>query len=129
MAKVRHVAVMVSDAKRLRDCYVEWREARVRVWSDHYRQRWCVRTRHDVSAERWQRWFDLMGLQRHLKVLGIFCRLWYRDGKRGYLADLPLVLRYTLNVAMRYPELREFAEWLRARVGEGDITRPVERIV
>ncbi len=51
------------------------------------------------------RWFDLIGVQRHIKVLGIFARLWYRDGKSGYLADLPLTLEYVRDTCTRYPEL------------------------
>jgi len=46
--------------------------------------------------------FEWMGLQRHLKVLGIFARLWHRDGKDGYLKDIPLVMEYTLKTARRY---------------------------
>ena len=61
-------------------------------------------------------WFDLMGLQRHIKVLGIFARLWLRDGKPGYLRDLPLVIRYTLEVASAHPETAAFAAWFRERV-------------
>ena len=52
---------------------------------------------------------DLIGLQRHIKVLGIFARLWYRDGKAGYLADLPLTLEYVRDTAGRYAELASFA--------------------
>ena len=48
--------------------------------------------------------FDKMGLQRHIKVLGIFARLCLRDGKSNYLYDLPLVIRYTLEAAQRYPQ-------------------------
>ena len=58
------------------------------------------------------RWFDLIGMQRHIKVLGIFARLWYRDGKPGYLRDLPLTLEYVRDTAWRYPELESFASWL-----------------
>ena len=50
-------------------------------------------------------WFDLMGVQRHLKVLGIFARLYHRDGKDGYLKDLPLVARYLRKACERYAEL------------------------
>jgi hypothetical protein len=53
-----------------------------------------------------------MGLQRHIKVLGIFCRLYYRDGKANYLNDLPLTLRYVLNIAKRYPEFTELVNYL-----------------
>lgn len=57
------------------------------------------------------KWFDWMGLQRHLKVLGIFARLWLRDSKPQYLHDLPLVVRYTLEVTGRYKELERFHQW------------------
>ena len=69
-----------------------------------------------VDPERFLRWFDWMGLQRHIKVLGIFARLWLRDGKPAYLDDLPLVMRYTREVAGAYAELAEFAGWFDARV-------------
>jgi len=58
------------------------------------------------------RWFDFMGLQRHIKVLGIFARLWLRDGKEGYLKDLPLTLKYTIEAAKKYEETQEFARLL-----------------
>jgi len=74
-----------------------------------------------VDRMRFLRWFDLMGLQRHIKVLGIFCRLWYRDGKRPYLDDLPLVWHYTISVASAYPQLADFCDLLRRVVGERDI--------
>ena len=61
-------------------------------------------------------WFDLIGLQRHIKVLGIFARLWLRDGKAGYLNYLPLVLHYVMEVAARYPPAAEFVEWMQVRV-------------
>jgi aminoglycoside/choline kinase family phosphotransferase len=51
------------------------------------------------------RWFDFMGLQRHIKILGIFARLAIRDGKEGYIKDIPLTLKYVLDVALKYPEL------------------------
>ena len=53
-----------------------------------------------------------MGLQRHLKVLGIFARLYLRDGKDGYLKDLPLTLKYVLEVSEKYPELDELHQLL-----------------
>jgi aminoglycoside/choline kinase family phosphotransferase len=49
-------------------------------------------------------------------VLGIFARLWLRDGKPGYLNDLPLVLRYTMEIAARYPQAADFVEWMQVRV-------------
>ena len=108
----------------LRDCYIEWPAARVYAWANAYRDRLVDTSVLKFGEVRWKRWFDLMGLQRHIKVLGIFCRLWYRDGKAGYLDDLPLVLRYTLDVARRYTELAPFAAWLRDTVGARDVTKP-----
>ncbi|MDB2405437.1 phosphotransferase [Arcobacteraceae bacterium] len=65
-----------------------------------------------VSDEEFLEWFDFMGLQRHLKVLGIFARLSLRDGKDGYLKDLPLTLEYVLQVCKKYPELDELNQLL-----------------
>jgi len=62
-------------------------------------------TKLQVSDEQFLEWFDFMGLQRHLKVLGIFARLYLRDNKDGYLKDLPLTLEYLLEVCKKYPEL------------------------
>ena len=121
-----HGPLAYDLASLLRDCYIAWDEARVVQWVEQYRQRAQQAGLLDatVDRERFQRWFDLIGLQRHIKVLGIFCRLWYRDGKRGYLADLPRVLGYVLTVARRYPELADFAALIERCVGERDITAP-----
>ncbi len=54
-----------------------------------------------------------MGMQRHIKVLGIFSRLYLRDGKDGYLKDIPLTLKYTIDAASRYTETQELAELLK----------------
>lgn len=110
----------------LRDCYIAWDSARVAGWVEGYRLR--AAAAHligpDVDSTRFMRWFDLIGLQRHIKVLGIFCRLWYRDGKVRYLADLPLVWRYTMDVAHRYPELTAFAYLLEHAMGQREISEP-----
>lgn len=97
----------------LRDCYIAWPEARVRDWAlGYYRRAGASGLLDAVEAERFERWFDLMGMQRHLKACGIFARLSLRDGKHGYLADIPRTLGYVLDVAGRYPELHEFGDWL-----------------
>lgn len=96
----------------LKDCYIRWPLARVYGWAEQYRQRAVAAGLVQAGTTRWRRWFDWMGLQRHLKVLGIFARLWYRDGKAGYLNDLPLVLDYTLETCERYGELAGFGQWL-----------------
>ncbi len=110
----------------LRDCYIVWPETRVERWALDYRLRLIdagLLPVH-VGPQAFLRSFDLMGLQRHLKVLGIFCRLWYRDGKRGYLADLPRVYAYAMDVARRYPELAPLAALLERAVADRDLTAP-----
>ncbi len=97
----------------LRDCYYRLAEPELERYFRQYLDAAAVPM---VARARWRRWFDLMGLQRHLKVLGIFARLWLRDGKARYLDDLPLVIRYVLEVAERYPETRPFARWFAARL-------------
>jgi N-acetylmuramate 1-kinase len=104
----------------LKDCYVCWPRSRVAAWLDDYRARLSA-AGVNVGADESEflRWFELAGLQRHLKVLGIFSRLWYRDGKREYLADLPLTLRYVRDTAARYAELRRFSAWIEAALVPG----------
>ncbi|MFZ9141119.1 MAG: aminoglycoside phosphotransferase family protein [Burkholderiaceae bacterium] len=87
----------------LRDAYIQWDEAQQLDWAIRYWQdaRSAGLPIREDFADFW-RDFELMGLQRHLKVLGIFARLFHRDGKENYLKDLPLVLQYTRSVASRY---------------------------
>jgi aminoglycoside/choline kinase family phosphotransferase len=90
----------------LRDAYIEWDEEQVLDWAIRYWER----ARHaglpvSTDIDSFYRDFEFMGLQRHLKILGIFCRLAYRDGKQNYLADLPLVLSYVRKTAQRYNTL------------------------
>ncbi len=101
----------------LKDCYVVWPRKRLLAWLDRYREK-AGAAGLDVAASRTEflAWFDRMGLQRHLKVLGIFSRLWHRDGKSGYLGDLPRVLDYTLDVTSSVPELSDFDAYLRRQV-------------
>lgn len=108
----------------LRDCYIVWSDARVYAWADAFRARAEAAGLLRVEPAQFRRWFDLMGLQRHIKVLGIFCRLWYRDGKAGYLGDLPRVWTYTRDVGRRYPEIAPLIELLERRIGERNLTTP-----
>lgn len=97
----------------LKDCYIVWPESRVAGWLAHYRASLAEAGLPLAASEgEFRRWFDLMGLQRHIKVLGIFARLYYRDGKPGYLKDLPRVLAYTRAAAAAYPDTEGFARWL-----------------
>lgn len=116
-------AITYDLASLLRDCYIRWDATRVHVWVEHYRGRLVAFGLIDASVtpEQFRRWFDLIGLQRHIKVLGIFCRLWYRDGKRGYLDDLPRVFDYVVEVASGYPELAALASLLREAAGTRDL--------
>jgi aminoglycoside/choline kinase family phosphotransferase len=111
-------------ASLLRDCYIEWPEERVYAWVEAYRQRLAAAGMAVGDAAAFRRAFDLMGLQRHLKVLGIFCRLWYRDGKPGYLADLPLVWAYTQRVGVRHPETAPLIARIEGWLGDRDISVP-----
>jgi len=101
----------------LKDCYISWSRERVERWVKGYRRVLGTLGANVGDSEyQFMRWFDVIGAQRHIKVLGIFARLWHRDGKIGYLADLPLVLNYVLDACRRYPELVEFGRWLEWRV-------------
>jgi aminoglycoside/choline kinase family phosphotransferase len=101
----------------LKDCYISWSRERVERWVRGYR-RVLGNLGANVGDSEYQfmRWFDLIGVQRHVKVLGVFARLWHRDGKIGYLADLPLTFEYVRDACRRYPELVEFERWLAWRV-------------
>lgn len=101
----------------LRDCYIAWPDDQVQMWVEKFRQTVQRAGRDDVSdASQFRRWFDLMGMQRHLKAAGIFVRLKLRDGKTGYLKDIPRTLGYVAEAGKRYPELREFADFVERRV-------------
>jgi aminoglycoside/choline kinase family phosphotransferase len=95
-----------------KDAFVSWPEARVQGWLRHYWQQAC---RLGVPVPvRWEDFFrasDLMGVQRHLKVIGIFARICHRDGKPRYLDDAPRFFRYIEAVLARRPELAELG-WL-----------------
>ena len=104
----------------LRDCYIVWPAERVRGWALEFREMALAvglitnDSEHDEQA--FLRDFDLMGLQRHLKVIGIFSRLNLRDGKSSYMADIPLVIDYVLKVAAQHPEMNEFVRWFESKI-------------
>ena len=102
----------------LKDCYIRWPGAQTRELALEYYRSAMKAGLLDVgiSESTYLRWFDWMGLQRHIKVLGIFARLHLRDNKPHYLKDLPLVIRYTLEVAVTYSELTPFANWFREKL-------------
>ena len=90
----------------LRDCYIEWPRAQVQSWALTYlRRAIAAGVMPDQSDAQLMRWFDWMGMQRHLKAAGIFARLHHRDGKPNYLKDIPRTLSYVADVTRRYSEL------------------------
>lgn len=96
----------------LKDCYVGWpRDMVVKRALNFKDQLLANKIIEDVDNQTFLKWFDLMGLQRHIKVLGIFSRLALRDGKVSYLQDLPLVINYVLDASQRYSETQAFASW------------------
>ncbi len=107
----------------LRDCYIQWPNEKIAKWVLGYKkQAKDAGLMNKVPDATFIQWFDYMGLQRHIKVLGIFARLNHRDGKAHYLDDLPLTLHYVMEVANKYPLTRPlvdlFNEWdIPAKIG------------
>jgi len=94
----------------LRDCYIDWPQKKVYEWLDNFQAGSSILSSFSNYAVK--QWFDLIGLQRHIKVLGIFSRLWLRDSKKSYLSDIPRVFSYLVNVAKHYEEFHDFVYWL-----------------
>jgi aminoglycoside/choline kinase family phosphotransferase len=101
----------------LRDCYVAWPQERVLAWAREFR-RLAASAGLETGADEagFLRWFDLMGVQRHLKAAGIFARLWHRDGKPGYLPDVPRTLGYIVEACARHDDLAALGALVRERV-------------
>ena len=107
--------VMYDPVSLLKDCYIEWPRSRQLEWLSQFIEGAIDSDiRKQTSTADWVRWFDLMGLQRHLKVLGVFSRLSLRDGKHDYLHDIPRVMRYVREALTEYATLSDiahFTEW------------------
>ena len=100
----------------LRDCYIAWPKQQVELWMTQYYDRLLQAEVIACNPARFKRWFDLMGMQRHLKAIGIFSRLHLRDDKSNYLNDIPRTLSYVTSVCATYPELVEFSDFLQNHV-------------
>ena len=100
----------------LKDCYISWPEGRVNEWLFKYYKQLLELSLVDVDFDVFKRWFDLLGIQRHLKAAGIFARLNSRDGKSSYLKDIPRTLNYIYDASCRYPEFEHLALLLREQV-------------
>ena len=97
----------------LKDCYIDWPREKVEAWVSYFhKEALSSGIINGVSFDEFLRWFDLMGLQRHLKVAGIFSRLKHRDGKTGYLKDIPRTMDYIFDVLKRYPEFQPLQKLL-----------------
>ena len=103
-------------ASIFKDCYIEWPRQRQLEWLRDYHQKLSHASAKiqragalsHIDFDQLVCWYDATALQRHLKVLGIFCRLNYRDNKSNYINDLPLVKRYVLDALPRYPQFKAF---------------------
>ena len=90
----------------LRDCYIVWPDEKIQQWIDLYLKKASqAGLVNGIDAKQFVEWFDWMGIQRHVKVAGIFSRLFYRDGKSQYLDDIPTVMNYLESVSGKYREL------------------------
>jgi len=95
----------------LKDCYISWPNRQLNEWLEYYYiliyQNNLLKS---IAKDNFLRWFDWMGIQRHLKASGIFARLYHRDGKSGYLKDIPRTLNYIVEASAGYPELKYLHE-------------------
>lgn len=98
----------------LRDCYFKLPNGELthllEFGYDEFKRQGLIT---NESFAQFKYWFDLTGLQRHLKAAGIFCRLYLRDGKKGYLANILPTLEYVIEVAAQYPELCDLSDWIK----------------
>lgn len=99
----------------LKDCYISWPRQQLEGWVRHFYDEWH-KGASKVSFEEFLYWFDMMGVQRQLKAIGIFARLNLRDGKPGYLGDIPRTLGYVLDTLPRYKMLPEFSSFLQLEI-------------
>ena len=99
-----------------KDCYIKWPADEINAWALRYYERLQSEITDDLTADDFLRHFDLMGVQRHLKAAGIFARLNHRDGKSGYLDDIPRTLSYISDIAPQYEELSILSNLLEERI-------------
>lgn len=100
----------------LRDCYIRWPQQCIEPLIEHYYGVMKAELKLSISYDTWVKWFDLMGIQRHIKAAGIFARLYHRDNKPGYLKDIPLTLSYIADIAAKYPSLVFLSELVNNKV-------------
>ena len=99
----------------LKDCYVRWPEEQVREWARDFYAASDSSIQDQLDVGQFMRYFELMGVQRHLKAAGIFARLNYRDGKAAYMGDVPRTLGYIIELGSRYEALGFLAQLIGER--------------
>lgn len=99
-----------------RDAYVQWNADRVYRWFKIFYDLMPETSKQERDFEQFKKDADMMAIQRHIKILGIFVRLFERDGKSGYLKDLPRVMWYLLEESKPYPELQPFMHFIHTTV-------------
>jgi N-acetylmuramate 1-kinase len=109
-------AITYDLVSLLKDCYIQWPEQKVKKWCKNYYDQLVKQRIYPHSFTQFYQDFEWMGMQRHIKVLGIFCRLNYRDHKPQYLADLKLTFDYLTQAVAKYPALKAFELFLQQRV-------------
>lgn len=112
-----HGPITYDALSLLRDCYVRWPADQVRRWALGYKEKLQLMGKlSSIDDAQFMHWFNTMGAQRHLKAAGIFARLYHRDGKAGYLADIPRTVNYIREEVQGINALIEFRDFLQTRV-------------
>jgi aminoglycoside/choline kinase family phosphotransferase len=106
--------ITYDAASLLRDAYVDWPKKQVDKWILKFYN--MLKLNHQHNSEKFIRWFDLISIQRHLKILGIFARLYYRDNKSHYLPMTSRLLHYIGKTCEKYPELAQFKQLLQTNI-------------
>jgi len=104
-------AITYDLVSLLKDCYISYKRENIEKLALEFRDKKSI----DIDDKTFIKWFDFMGLQRHIKVLGIFSRLSIRDNKDCYLKDIPLTLKYVIDTASRYDKTKKLAGFLKAK--------------
>lgn len=115
----------------VKDCYIAWPEAQRAQWIERYRIQTRTAGLHQADSDTFAQWTELMGMQRHLKAAGIFARLYLRDGKAGFLADIPRTVDYIIEASAAQPALRSLHQWLQERLRpqlDGDLRHQPETV-
>jgi len=113
-----HGPVSYDLVSLLKDCYIKWPKQEINRWVASYLQQ-LSESGTEIDRQRFQRWFDLMGVQRHLKASGIFARLSLRDGKHHFLDDVPRTLSYIIDLKKDYEELSVLCALIEEKVLPG----------